>query len=86
MELLKQKQYEPYSLEHQVMLIFASSRGFLDGVTVEKVDQWRTDFLRFMDTAHSDVGQAIRDTYDFTEETEASLRQALEDFNASWSA
>jgi hypothetical protein len=30
------------------------------------------------------VGNAIRETYQFSEETEEALQQALDDFNASW--
>jgi F-type H+-transporting ATPase subunit alpha len=86
MELLKQPQYAPYSLSHQVMLIYAGTRGYMDEVPVDKVDQWSRDFLRYMDTAHSDVGQRILDSFDFTDETEETFKQAVTDFNSSWSA
>ncbi len=86
MELLKQPQYAPYSLAHQVMLIYAGTRGYMDAVPVDKVDQWSRDFLRYMDTAHPDTGQAVADSFDFTEETEDSFKQAVTDFNSNWSA
>ena len=86
MELLKQPQYSPYSLNHQTMLIFAGTNGYLDEVPVDSVDQWMKDFLRYMDTAHPDVGSAIGESLDFTDETESGLVQALIDFNANWSA
>ncbi|MDX1615555.1 MAG: F0F1 ATP synthase subunit alpha [Candidatus Promineifilaceae bacterium] len=84
MELLKQPQYSPYSLEHQVMLIYAGTRGYLDDVEVDNVGRWKTEFLRYMDTAHAEVGQTIRETYQFPEETEERLKQAIVDFNAGW--
>jgi hypothetical protein len=37
-----------------------------------------------MDTAHPKTGETIRTTGDFTPETEKSLKQAVEDFNANW--
>jgi F-type H+/Na+-transporting ATPase subunit alpha len=86
MEILKQPQYQPYSLAHEVMLIYASTRGFLDTVAVEDVVKWKEDFLHYMDTARPEAGQAIATTYQFSDETEATLREALEDFNASWSS
>jgi F-type H+-transporting ATPase subunit alpha len=67
------------------MLIFAGTRGYLDDVPVDNVSEWSRDFLRYMDTAHTGVGNSIADTFDFTDETEESLKQALSDFNASWS-
>jgi F-type H+-transporting ATPase subunit alpha len=86
MELLKQPQYEPYSLEHQVMLIYAGTRGYLDEVPVDSVARWTSEFLRYMDTAYPHVGGTIRETYDFAPETEDALKQAIGDFNANWAA
>ncbi|MFW6069437.1 MAG: F0F1 ATP synthase subunit alpha [bacterium] len=84
MEILKQPQYNPYPLEHQVMVIFAGSRGYLDEIDVDDIVRWKEEFLHYMNTARPEVGRAIQETNDFTDETEAQLRQALEDFNASW--
>jgi F-type H+-transporting ATPase subunit alpha len=85
MELLKQPQYAPYPLNHQTMLIYAGTRGHLDNAPVDSVGRWMKDFLRYMDTAHPDVGLSISESLDFTDETEKQLVQALEDFNANWS-
>ena len=86
MELLKQPQYAPYSLYHQVLLIYASTRGYLDDVSVDDVSSWAKDFLRYMDTAHSEIGNEVMSTFDFSDETEEKVKQAIVDFNASWSA
>jgi F-type H+-transporting ATPase subunit alpha len=85
MELLKQPQFAPYPLHHQVILIYAGTRGYLDNVPVDDVDRWSAEFLRYMDTAHPQVSQSIRDTNDFTSESEEVLTQAIGDFNANWS-
>jgi len=86
MEVLKQPQYSPYALKHQTMLIYAGTRGHLDDVPVDKVGQWMKDFLRYMDTAHPEVGNTISESLDFSDETEESFVQAVQDFNANWSA
>jgi F-type H+-transporting ATPase subunit alpha len=85
MELLKQPQFSPYRLDHQIMFIFAGTRGHLDDIPVDKVDRWAADFLRFMDTAQPETGETIMETFDLTSETEEALKQGLSDFNASWS-
>lgn len=85
MELLKQPQYNPLPLDHEVILIYAGTRGYLDKVAVDSVNRWSQEFLRYMDTAHPTVGQAIRESYGFSEETEGALKQAIPDFNAGWS-
>jgi F-type H+-transporting ATPase subunit alpha len=54
-EVLKQPAYAPYPLEEQVSILFAANNGFLDDVAVDKVVQWKTDFLQYMRTAHADL-------------------------------
>ena len=86
MEMLKQPQYSPLPLDHQVMLIFAGSRGYLDNVPVNRVSKWSQDFLRYMDTAHPEIGRPIRESGAWTDPIQDALKAAVEDFNAGWSA
>lgn len=86
MELLKQPQYSPWPLHHQVMLIYAGSRGYLDKVPVSKISEWSREFLRYMDTAHPEVGQPIMETGAWNDKIEDALKQAIEDFQATWTA
>ncbi len=85
MELLKQPQYNPWPLHHQVFLIFAGARGYLDNVDVEKIEQWAREFVRFMDTAHPSVGQDLKGGAVWNDELQEVIKQAVIDFNASWS-
>jgi len=86
MEMLKQPQYNPLPLDHQVMLIFAGTRGYLDNVAVNQVRKWSQDFLRYMDTVHPEIGRPIRESGAWNDEIQADLKTAVEDFNAGWSA
>jgi len=86
MEMIKQPQYKPWRLDHQVMLIYAVSRGYLDNVAVNKVDEWRQAFVRYMDTAQGHVGKPILETGAWNDDIEGQLKQAIQDFNASWSS
>jgi F-type H+/Na+-transporting ATPase subunit alpha len=85
MELLKQPQYSPYPLDHQVMLIYVGTRGYLDGVDALQVTRWVKDFLAYMDTTHPNVGKGINGSFRLTDDAEATLKQAVVDFNKSWS-
>ena len=85
-EILKQPQYQPVSLEHQVMVIFAGTNGFASDVPVESMRQWEADLIRFLDTSHPDIGKNILDEGRITEETEKSLREALGTFKSTWQA
>jgi F-type H+-transporting ATPase subunit alpha len=79
-EVLKQGRFAPMSVAHQVMSIYAGTHGYLDGIEVESVLKFREDFLNFMDNAHPDVGSRITEELVLTDEIEADLKSALEEF------
>ncbi len=84
MELIKQPQYAPWPLHHQVYLIYAGGKGYLDGVDVDKVGQWSREFVRYMDTAYADIKKQLNGGATWNSEVEGALKQAIEDFNANW--
>ena len=77
-EILKQGQYEPMPVHEQVMVIFAATQGFLDGLEVSTIQGWETGFLEYMRAQESGVGDAIREEKQISEETESALRKAIE--------
>jgi F-type H+-transporting ATPase subunit alpha len=84
-EILKQPQYVPMSLDHQVMILYAGTNGYVDKAPVGRVSEWETAFLRFMDTQYPAVGQSILAEKRITEENEKALRAAIEEFSRAWS-
>lgn len=84
MELLKQPQYNPWPLHHQIMLIYAGSRGYLDKVETKNIGRWAKEFVRYMDTSQSQVGDPLK-TGKWDDKIENALKQAIVDFNATWS-
>jgi F-type H+/Na+-transporting ATPase subunit alpha len=83
-EILKQPQYQPLSLENQVMEIFAGTRGYADNVQLERMRQWENSLLRYMETTHPDIGKSIIEDKRITPETEEKLIQALDTFVSTW--
>jgi F-type H+/Na+-transporting ATPase subunit alpha len=83
-EILKQPQYQPLSLENQVMEIFAGTRGYADNVQLERMRQWENSLLRYMETTHPDIGKSIIEDKRITPETEGKLIQALDTFVSTW--
>jgi F-type H+-transporting ATPase subunit alpha len=79
-EVLKQPQYSPVPLDKQVLILFAVTNGYLDEVPVEHVQRWESDFYRFMDTAHAEIGRAILQEKTISDETMPLLRKAIEEF------
>ncbi|HUG40024.1 MAG TPA: F0F1 ATP synthase subunit alpha [Longimicrobiales bacterium] len=79
-EVLKQPQYSPQPVEDQVMVIYAVTNGFLDEVPVDRIQDWERDFVEFMATQRSDVGEAIRTSGVLADDTKAKLEAAIKEF------
>ena len=77
-EMLKQGQYQPMAVEHQIMIIFAVTNGFLDEVPVAQVREWERGFHEFMNTQFPQLGDAIRKEKAISKDTEAKLREAIQ--------
>ncbi|KUG28547.1 atp synthase alpha chain [hydrocarbon metagenome] len=85
-ELLKQPQYRPMSVEEQVISLFAGTRGFMDDVPVEAVRKFEDGLLEFMRNAKSDVVAAIKEKKALDEGLIASLGAAIEEFKKGFKA
>ena len=83
-EILKQPQYEPISLENQVILLYAGTRGFSDKIDLDRMDEWKAALLRFMESSRPEIGRDIAEKKRLAEEIEEELRQALNAFGATW--
>ncbi|MCH8939118.1 MAG: F0F1 ATP synthase subunit alpha, partial [Gemmatimonadetes bacterium] len=81
-EVLKQPQYDPMPIEKQVAVIFAVNNGYLDDVEVNDVKKWEDEFRSFMDARYPEVLQRISTEKTLSDELEADLQKAIEEFKA----
>ncbi len=58
-EILKQDQYAPMTVEKQVAIIYCGTQGLLSDIPVEKVKAFETEFLEYMELKHKDVLTAL---------------------------
>jgi F-type H+-transporting ATPase subunit alpha len=86
MELLKQKQYSPLSVEEQVVLLFSANEGYLMEIETENIRNFEKSILSFMKTEKSDLMNKLADkkelTDDIKEELNSSVKQFMKSFNA----
>jgi F-type H+-transporting ATPase subunit alpha len=59
-EVLKQAQNSPMSVEKQVAIIYLGTKGLLNKVPVDRVREFEEEFLGFMDTKHRDVLDSLK--------------------------
>jgi F-type H+-transporting ATPase subunit alpha len=83
-EILKQAQYEPASIDNQVIVIFAGTRGFADKVEIERMKEWEAALVRFMASSYPEIGRTIVDEQRISDELEEKLLSALETFRSTW--
>ena len=79
-EVLKQPLYNPMPLRQEVEILYVVVNGHLDDVPVEKVRDFETAFLKFMESNHPDVGRSIEEKQEITPEIEESLKKAIAQF------
>ncbi len=59
-EVLKQPQYSPVPVEQQVAIIYASTKGLIDKVPVERVKEFQEDYLTVLSGQYADTMSAFR--------------------------
>jgi F-type H+-transporting ATPase subunit alpha len=79
-ELLKQPQYQPLSLDKEVAIIYAGTRGLMDDVPVDKVREFEQALFQYLDANHPDIGRTVMETYELPAEAEQKLDAAIREF------
>ena len=83
-ELLKQPQFSPLQMEEQVVVIYAGTRGYLDGVELSAVTRYERDLLASLRSNNADLLAKIRDEKKLSEDIEAGIKAVLEDFTSKF--
>ena len=77
-EILKQGQYKPVPVDKQIAIIYAGTRGLLKDVPVNKVQDFESEYIEYLEIKHKDVLSSLKEGK-LTEESEKILKKtALE--------
>jgi len=85
-ELLKQGQYSPFSVERQVVSIWAGTTGKLDSVPVPDIRRFEAEFLDYVGRQHKGILDAIASTKDLGDDLVAQLDAAVTAFKLEFAA
>ena len=83
-EVLKQPQYKPMPVQYQVIIIYVVTNKYLLDVAVEDITRFETEFFEFLDTKYPEVPNAIAQNKEISDETDAKLKKAVEEFKAQF--
>src|SRR5881296_4020741 len=85
-EVLKQPQYSPIRLDHEVAILFSANRGYLDDVPKEKCADFERDLRRYMDGQGKQLSELLlAKPNEWNDDIENALKKVIEDFKKAHS-
>ena len=79
-ELLKQGQYQPQSMEREAVSVWSGTSGNLDDVPVEDIRRFDAEFLDHVERNHNAIFESIRTTTDLSDDNISALEKAIGEF------
>jgi F-type H+/Na+-transporting ATPase subunit alpha len=76
-EILKQPQYNPLTLEKQVVILFAGTKGYLDKYPVDVLGKYEAGLYQFMEDRFPNIMKGIAEKREITDELDKQIRDAL---------
>jgi F-type H+/Na+-transporting ATPase subunit alpha len=83
-ELLKQGQYEPLSVEKQVLIIFAGTNGFIDDLPLTAIKKYEQELFSFVESKYPDVFADILKKREMDMDLRAKAIKVLEEFKLAF--
>jgi len=85
-EVLKQDQYVPISVEKQVAIIWAGNNGHLNDIELNDVKRFEEEFLSYLGTNYASTLDDIRDSGELSDEIVENLKKAVNEFKKGFTA
>ena len=85
-EILKQDQYVPMSVEKQVAIIWAGNNGHLNDIELDDVKRFEKEFLSYLGTNYASTLDDIRDSGELSDEIVENLKKAVDEFKKGFTA
>jgi len=83
-ELFKQAQYNPFSVDIEVVILFAMQKGYFDDIAVDKIKACQQKMVEYFQTRKEDILTAILEKLAIDKELEEKLHGAIKDFKATY--
>ena len=79
-EILKQDQYVPMSIENQVAMIWAGNSGYLDDIELEEIKRFESEFVAYLENNYNSTLNAITEQGELTDEIITELKKSVNEF------
>ena len=85
-EVLKQGQYQPLTVERQVLIIFAGTNGYLDAVAEDDVAAYEQELYQFIDVRHAELLKRLTELKKLDDQLKADVTSAVKEFTEQFTA
>ncbi len=83
-EILKQGQYKPMSLAEEVMVLYVGVNGYLDDIPMERIKEFEEAWLSALKTDYKQILDEIEAKKEISEDLDAQIRKAVEEFKSGF--
>ena len=79
-EILKQDQYQPVEVEHQVIIFYAAMNDFLGDIELKDIKRFQSEFVEYVNEKDYVVIKEIKDKKKITDELKVMIEEAITEF------
>ncbi len=82
--VLKQGQYKPLSVEKQVVIIYAANNGYLDKLPVQRIQEYEKGLYDLIENKHPKIFETIRSKKALEDELKTTLKTVMEEYQKNF--
>ena len=82
-EILKQKEGDPFTVERQIAIIYVGTKGLIQNVPINKVKEFENEYLDFLEAKHADVMASLK-SGKYTDENTAVLEKVAKELASKY--
>ena len=83
-EVLKQPQYKPLSVEKQIMIIYAGNNGYLDDFPESSLKRYEEELYPFIEEKYPEIERELKEKKELDASLKEKIEKALEEFNSKF--
>jgi F-type H+-transporting ATPase subunit alpha len=83
-EILKQGQYVPLKVEQQIIIIYAGTRGYIDGIEVARLNAYERGLTDFIEKKYPGIIEGLKAKKSLDDDNEKALKKALDEYGVAF--
>jgi F-type H+-transporting ATPase subunit alpha len=83
-EVLKQPQYKPLSVEKQIMIIYAGNNGYLDDFPESSLKKYEEELYPFIEEKFPEIERELKEKKELDSSLKEKIEKALKEFNSKF--